>query len=207
VAPVIEAPTVTLDLAPERVALADLPSLPGPPVTLGAFGEAAVSAPVPTPGRQRASGFGGVAAAGPATETRTIAEGAFGDTRQAERPNPASRPVSPGTFGDTETARREPVSRPKAAAIAASSVEILSKPQPNYTEEARRRRIEGEVLLEVLFRASGEVQVLKVIRGLGHGLDESAAAAARRIRFRPARRDGVPADSTAVVRIVFQLAF
>ncbi len=88
-----------------------------------------------------------------------------------------------------------------------SAAEILSKPRPAYTDEARRLRIEGEVLLEVLFRASGEARVLRTIRGLGHGLDENAIAAARAIQFRPAKRGDTAADSTAVVHIVFQLAY
>jgi outer membrane biosynthesis protein TonB len=45
-----------------------------------------------------------------------------------------------------------------------------------------------------------------VVRGLGHGLDESAARAAARIRFRPARRAGRPVDVRTIVRIVFRLA-
>ncbi len=87
------------------------------------------------------------------------------------------------------------------------SVEILSKPRPAYTEEARRQRIEGEVLLEILFAASGQVRVLGTVRGLGYGLDENAVAAAEAIRFRPAERAGIATDSTAIVHIVFQLAF
>lgn len=87
------------------------------------------------------------------------------------------------------------------------TVEILSKPRPAYTDEARRQRIEGEVLLEILFAASGEARVLRTVRGLGHGLDESAIDAAGAIRFRPAERAGIAADSTAIVHIVFQLAY
>jgi TonB family protein len=94
-----------------------------------------------------------------------------------------------------------------AVATATLPVEILSKPRPLYTEEARRSRIEGEVLLEVLFAASGPARIVRVVRSLGHGLDETAMAAARDIRFRPAQRDGQPVDSSAVVHIVFQLAF
>jgi len=84
--------------------------------------------------------------------------------------------------------------------------EILSKPTPNYTEEARAKRIEGEVLLEVIFEATGRLRVLRVVKGLGHGLDDSAVRAAEQIRFKPALRDGQPSDSTAVVHIIFQLA-
>jgi TonB family protein len=86
-------------------------------------------------------------------------------------------------------------------------VEILFKPRPAYTGEARRLRIEGDVVLEVAFTAAGEVRVLRLIRGLGHGLDEAARDAARQIRFRPATRDGAPVDATAAVHIVFELAY
>jgi TonB family protein len=85
-------------------------------------------------------------------------------------------------------------------------VEILSKPRPAYTEEARHLHVEGEVLVEVLFTAGGQLQVRRVVRGLGHGLDESALRAAQQIRFRPAQRDGAPYDSLALVHIVFELA-
>jgi len=84
--------------------------------------------------------------------------------------------------------------------------EILSKPTPIYTEEARAKRIEGEVLLEVVFEASGKLRVVKIVRGLGHGLDDAAVHAAEQIRFKPALKDGQPSDSTAVVHIIFQLA-
>jgi TonB family protein len=85
-------------------------------------------------------------------------------------------------------------------------VEILSKPTPAYTREARLKNIEGEVLLEMNFCATGEVRVLRLVRGLGAGLDETAVAAALGIRFRPATRDGGVVDSAVIVHIVFQLA-
>ena len=85
-------------------------------------------------------------------------------------------------------------------------VQILSKPRPGYTADARAAGVEGEVLLEVVFSASGKLQVLRVLRGLGHGLDESAVRAAERIRYKPATRGGAPVDSTATLHIVFQMA-
>ncbi|MBV9183650.1 MAG: TonB family protein [Acidobacteria bacterium] len=85
-------------------------------------------------------------------------------------------------------------------------VEILSKPNPVYTEEARKLNLEGEVLLEVMFGANGELKVNRVLRGLGHGLDEAAVNAAGKIKFKPAVRNGTPVDSTAVVHVLFQLA-
>jgi TonB family protein len=85
-------------------------------------------------------------------------------------------------------------------------IEILAKPRPIYTDEARRLRIEGEVILEVLFRASAQVCVLRVVKGLGHGLDASAENAAMGIRFHPAAEHGRAVDSVATVKIEFQLA-
>lgn len=115
--------------------------------------------------------------------------------------------VHEGLFSDA----RQPVetvhTRSASETPSVQPVEILYKPNPVYPAEARALRLEGEVLLEVVFTASGEVQVLGVVRGLGHGLDESAMAAARQIRFKPERVNGKPADSKATVHIVFQLAY
>lgn len=110
-------------------------------------------------------------------------------------------------FGDAEAVVASN-SRPKSETVAPKIVpaEILVKPLPIYTDEARKLRIEGEVLLEVVFESSGKLRVVRVIRGLGHGLDEAAVQAAEQIHFKPALRDGQPSDSTAVLHIVFQLA-
>jgi TonB family protein len=90
---------------------------------------------------------------------------------------------------------------------ATNPVEITYKPNPVYSDEARQLRIEGEVLLEVMFGSNGQLHVNRVVRGLGHGLDEAAAAAAGKMRFKPALRNGEPVDSTAVVHVIFQLAY
>jgi TonB family protein len=87
-----------------------------------------------------------------------------------------------------------------------SQVEILFKPKPVYTEEARKMNLEGEVLLEVSFGANGQLHVNRVVRGLGHGLDEAAVNAANKIRFKPAQHNGASVDSTAIVHVMFQLA-
>jgi TonB family protein len=119
----------------------------------------------------------------------------------------SSGPVRQAGFGDADVPAPPTVqSRPAAQAAKVVPAEILSKPVPTYTEEARSKKIEGEVLLEVVFEASGKLRVLKVVRGLGHGLDDAAVHAAEQIRFKPAIKDGQPSDSTAVVHIIFQLA-
>ena len=75
--------------------------------------------------------------------------------------------------------------------------EVISKPTPAYTTEARNLRIEGEVVLEVVFEASGKLRSRAGGARPGHGLDESAMRAAEQIRFKPAKRDGQPSDYTA----------
>lgn len=115
--------------------------------------------------------------------------------------------VKQGVFGDGRPTTEAPKVRQTAVAARTLPVEILYKPKPMYTDEARRQRIEGEVLLKVAFSASGQVEVLGVTRGLGYGLDEAAIAAARQIRFKPAQQDGHAVDSTATVHILFELAY
>jgi protein TonB len=84
-------------------------------------------------------------------------------------------------------------------------ISILSKPKPAYSEEGRKRHIEGEVQLDVVFMANGQLKVLDVTRGLGYGLDEAAMQAAQKIQFVPAKRGGQPVDYRAKLRIQFQL--
>lgn len=82
---------------------------------------------------------------------------------------------------------------------------VLWKPLPQYTAEARAQHIQGDVTLRVRFTAGGQVQVLGVVRGLGAGLDQQAIAAAEKIRFRPATRDGHAVDQVSLIRISFQM--
>jgi TonB family protein len=114
--------------------------------------------------------------------------------------------ISTGGFGSEQVVHQGP--KVVAAETGLTTpVEITFKPNPVYTAEARSLKIEGEVLLEMSFGANGTLQVNKVVRGLGHGLDEAAIAAASKIRFKPALRNGQAVDSNAIVHVVFQLAY
>src|SRR5579862_1428859 len=137
-----------------------------------------------------------------------VASAGFGGDVAVAPHNSPSGTVRQAGFGDADVPA-PPTVQSRPAAQAPSKIvpaEILSKPVPAYTEEARAKRIEGEVLLEVVFEASGRLRVVRVVRGLGHGLDDAAVRAAEQIRFKPALKDGQPSDSTAVVHIIFQLA-
>ena len=115
--------------------------------------------------------------------------------------------VRQGGFGDADVvAATQPKPKSAEPVVKTLPAEITFKPRPVYTDEGRQLKIEGEVLVEVVFSATGQIRVLKVVRGLGHGLDESAVRAAEKIQFKPALRDGHPADFEAVLHIVFQLA-
>jgi TonB family protein len=154
-----------------------------PPLRMAGFAEACVErplAPGSLPGRAAEAGF---PKAAPGSELA------------------AGRSKSVGRAG--APAHDDPFAEPTGALT--SPVQILSKPGPRYPEEALRRGLQGDVLLDVEFRFSGAVEVLGVRRGLGRGLDESAIEAARKMRFVPARRDGRPVDAQATLRIRFQL--
>jgi TonB family protein len=131
-----------------------------------------------------------------------VAQGGQGDGRA----NGRGAPVQAG-FGSQELAHNGVKIAPTDSGPATTPVEIISKPNPTYTEEARQLKLEGEVLLEVMFGANGQLHVNRVVRGMGHGLDEAAVAAANKIRFKPAQRSGSPVDSTAIVHVMFQLAY
>ena len=115
--------------------------------------------------------------------------------------------ISTGGFGSEQVVHQGPKIAPAETGPATTPVEITFKPNPVYTDEARSMKLEGEVLLEVTFYANGTLNVNRVVRGLGHGLDEAAVSAAKKIRFKPALRYSQPVDSTAVVHVTFQLAY
>lgn len=71
-----------------------------------------------------------------------------------------------------------------------SKARLISKPEPQYTEDARKNQITGTVVLKVVFASNGSVQNIRTVSGLPHGLTERAIAAARQIKFVPATKDG-----------------
>jgi TonB family protein len=173
-------------------------------VTTGGFGNAAASPRDAVTGDVTTGGFSSGARAPREAATGAVKTGGFGSEPPAPRrvvngevqtagfDQRASAPAQP------TVATTKPIDRP---------VEIISKPTPEYTDEARSARIEGTVSIELEFTAAGDVRVLRIVRGLGHGLDEAAQRAALRIRFKPAQSsDGRPVDSRATVHITFRLS-
>jgi protein TonB len=81
----------------------------------------------------------------------------------------------------------------------------LHEVKPDYTEEARRRSLSGDVVLEIVVRADGRVGAVRILQGLGSGLDQRAVEAVRQWRFSPARRFGTPVDVLVEVAVEFRL--
>ena len=89
----------------------------------------------------------------------------------------------------------------------ASAPKVTYKPTPVYTEEAKAMHLEGNVSLRIRVTATGAVQVLGVVHGLGHGLDQSAIQATEATRFKPALdTQGHAIDWEGVVLVNFQMS-
>ncbi len=133
-----------------------------------------------------------------------VASVGFSDGMTGGTGNGPRGKVSQGAFKDNTA-----VETPKVMVANTgneTTVEVISHPKPEYTPEAKQLKIQGDVVLEVRFSADGRCHVIRVVRGLGHGLDEQAIRVAEATHFKPATRDGRPVDITTYYRIDFQLA-
>jgi len=82
---------------------------------------------------------------------------------------------------------------------------LVREVRPRYTEEARRRTVEGEVVVEIVVRSDGRVGDVRILQRLGSGLDDRAVEAVRQWLFEPAQRLGVPVDVLVEVAVEFRL--
>ncbi len=81
----------------------------------------------------------------------------------------------------------------------------IYKPEPEYSEEARKAKFQGEVLLQIVIDENGHTRDVKVLRPLGLGLDEKAVEAVLKWRFRPSMKDGHAVPVQANVAVNFRL--
>ena len=98
-----------------------------------------------------------------------------------------------------------PPPKPPVAVGPTEGIKILSKPQPRYTDAARTNNVQGTVTLKVTFSASGQVTGVAPISGLPYGLTEQAIAAARQIRFEPAKKSGVAVSVSKSIQYTFSI--
>jgi len=96
---------------------------------------------------------------------------------------------SPGTMSSTVTA---PVP--------------IYTPNPPYSEEARKAGVSGVVEVDIMIDAAGNVQDARVVKPLGHGLDEKAVETIRTWRFKPGMHNGVPVGGSMTIQVHFQFS-
>jgi periplasmic protein TonB len=178
-----EQPEEPKKLARQKVAAAaPKPAEAPPPLQAQATNE-----PLPDFGLELSGGTGnGLAlpAGGPARGATPALARALGPTVK----KPLAAPGA-ALAGDCD----EPAKKPKP----------LNVPQPAYNERAREAGIEGKVRVELTVDESGSVVSVRVLSGLGYGLDEAAVAAAQRATFEPALRCGKAARATFTISMRF----
>jgi TonB family protein len=207
--------------APELKLESKMPVIPTAPTSkILAVGTFSTSSPVTATASKPATtvqtgGFGdpnGVAASEHRGTANIRETGSFDLARGSGRGNGigganpsvvASSGFGNGAIDAFNSVHPKTASQPNSGANA--PVQITFKPKPDYTEEGRKQKINGEVSLEVLFASDGQIHVIRVVQGLGYGLDEQAVKAAEQIKFKPALHEGQPIDSRAQVHIIFEL--
>ena len=137
----------------------------------------------------------------------TVQSTGFGNGTAIPPPAGKRGTVQSTGFANQTVAAEAPKKKAAPGEEATTPVDILSKPRPEYTAEGRSLKLEGDVVLDLVFLANGTVQINRVVSGLGHGLDEAATRAAQQIKFKPAKREGQAVDFPARVRIEFRLAY
>ena len=86
-----------------------------------------------------------------------------------------------------------------------SSPELVYKVEPEYSEQARKAKFQGTVVLNLIVQKDGSVRDIKIVQSLGLGLDEKAIEAVKQWRFRPGERQGQAVDVSAVIEVTFRL--
>jgi TonB family protein len=125
-------------------------------------------------------------------------------------PAPASPSQGPGTGGGAGSGQGTGLGEgtgggPFRPGSGISPPQLQREVKPVYTDEGRRRAIEGDVVMEIVVRRDGSVGDVRLMRTLGAGLDQRAVAAVKQWRFSPARRQGTPVDTLVEVAVGFAL--
>ena len=123
-------------------------------------------------------------ASGPAAAAPVVKE-FFASIKLGEKTDGIEVSEGPGTPLESDTGERIFISKEVDVKI-----RLLTKPEPIYTEDARKKRVEGTVVLRAIFSKTGRVENIRIVSGLPDGLTDRALQAAKQIRFIPAMKDG-----------------
>lgn len=168
---------------------------------LASYGDPRSKSTTPSNGPGEGGGVGTGRGAG-------IGEGednGFGPGRKGNMGDGDNKPGCCGEGGSKGNNSDDDPHRIFKAPEVSSRPRVISKPEPQYTEQARRDQITGTVILRVVFSGAGEVTNIQAVQKLGGGLTEKAIAAARQIRFTPAMRNGRPVSMFMQLEYNFNL--
>jgi TonB family protein len=125
-------------------------------------------------------------------------------TAKAESIPPVTDPPTPEATLDPASGKPDDQQTPAPSSLTRPPT-LLYKEKAKYTDEARRNGVQGIVVLNVIFAADGTITSIKVMRGLPDGLNEKAIEAAKKIRFRPAIKNGQPVSVRGNLHFSFNL--
>jgi TonB family protein len=158
------------------------------------------TATVPSSGPGRGGGMGDGSGGGMGTGDGTgLGPGRGGNTGGGDRNDGGGGPGGGGGGGGVD------YSRPFKQSEVTRKALITFKPEPGFTEDARKNNVTGVVRLRAILHASGAIQNISVVKGLPDGLTEKAISAARQIRFTPAEKDGRSVSQYVVLEYNFNI--
>ncbi|MEP6919791.1 MAG: energy transducer TonB [bacterium] len=198
VAPDPKPPTIKNPSLPVAATVVADPMLVPPDARVLPYGERTSKSTDPSsgPGTGNGIGSGKGGGIGPG-EGGGIGPGRGGNIGGGDRNDGGGGPGGGGGGGD--------YNRIFSGKEVSSKARVLSKPEPQYTEEARKNQIIGTVVLRAVFTSGGQVTGIRAVSGLPFGLTERAIAAARQIKFSPAMKDGHPVSMYIQLEYNFNL--
>ena len=125
--------------------------------------------------------------------------------QDAARPQAKYALKRAGDDADAEPERDEAGNRVYMGRQVDRKARLLSRPEPAYPRRARRREVQGTVILRAVLAATGKVERVTVIKGLPEGITEEAIKAARLIKFEPAERDGRKVSQSVIIEYNFNV--
>jgi protein TonB len=184
---------------PKPIVPTPTPPEPPPPPPLKAEQLPAVSAPIVTAPADPRNRVGVLEQTTAETDSHGPGKGGGAGTGTGTGLGPGDGSgVGPGSGGGTGGGPYRPGSGIEAP-------RLLREVRADYTEEARQRGLSGDVVLEIIVRRDGSVGDVRILQGLGAGLNDRAVQAVRQWKFAPARRQGVPVDVIVEVAVEFKL--
>ena len=198
VAPDPHPPTIKNPVLPVAATLVGDPMLIPPDARNLAYGDPKSKSTVPSSGPGTGNGIGTGTGGGIGSgEGGGLGPGRGGTTGGGDRNDGGGGPGGGGGGADYNR-----IFSPKEVS---SKAHVLSKPEPQYTEEARKNQVTGTVILRAVFSSTGQVTGISARSGLPYGLTERAIAAARQIKFTPATKDGHPVSMYIQLEYNFNL--